>query len=526
MEFDIGDIIRKLTGGMNPNAAIMDAQGAVPPQAPAPQAAAPTPPQPTAPQGAATPVTNPIPPAAQPKALQSPSDLANMYVTLMDRNRNAQQLDSGLNLIAAGLSNSPTNRAALISASGQGGGSGGMSLSANDMINFQKQADAQRNALIRQQALPALMKQYNMTPAQIQTLEASGKLDEVLNSLATRSLAHVTDANGQTHLVDDRVESGKPGRIIATIGSEKEDPTQWVDGPNGPELHNSRTGETIGGKGIGLKATDTKRQFDEFNASLEAKGQPKIDEMAFLKMVHPGATQINVSPSGAVFDKPAEGYAYERNPDNTVKIGDDGKPRQYKIEGGPAADAAAAAKIKTDATAEKEAAARVHDAFTSSNIGEAVKTAMEHVDTKGVVGYGSDALRGLPSALQSGLPHAKFDSALKTIGSNITIQTLAQMRAASPTGGALGSVSDFEDKMLQSVIAPLTVGGNDAASMKKNLIRIQAGMETLALHDFGGKTDPSGAAARFQEALNKRVAELSNEYKSATPTRRGVERIQ
>jgi hypothetical protein len=99
------------------------------------------------------------------------------------------------------------------------------------------------------------------------------------------------------------------------------------------------------------------------------------------------------------------------------------------------------------------------------------------------------------------MPWDKYDAALKTIGSNITINTLAQMRAASPTGGALGNVSDFEDKMLQAVIAPLSTA-TDPATARKSLIRVQAAMELLANDNFN--KDP----AKFQGALEKRMLEL------------------
>jgi hypothetical protein len=42
---------------------------------------------------------------------------------------------------------------------------------------------------------------------------------------------------------------------------------------------------------------------------------------------------------------------------------------------------------------------------------------------------------------------------LDTIKSNIGFNKLQEMREGSPTGGALGNVSDRENKLLQSVIA-------------------------------------------------------------------------
>ena len=131
---NIADIIAANTGGTNPNQAIMDAQGAMPPAGGPPQGP---------PPGAAP---GPAPAPQQPQTLQSPPDLQAMYMRMMEKSQDAARLDRGMTLMAAGLSNSPANRAALISSAGHGG-SGGMSLSANDMINFQKQQDAQQQQL-------------------------------------------------------------------------------------------------------------------------------------------------------------------------------------------------------------------------------------------------------------------------------------------------------------------------------------------------------------------------------------------
>jgi hypothetical protein len=85
------------------------------------------------------------------------------------------------------------------------------------------------------------------------------------------------------------------------------------------------------------------------------------------------------------------------------------------------------------------------------------------------------------------------------------------MRAASPTGGALGNVSDFEDKMLQSVIAPLATYTSPELA-RKGLIRVRAAMELLADDNFNKDK------GKFIEALNRRVEELS----IASPVKGGV----
>jgi hypothetical protein len=155
--------------------------------------------------------------------------------------------------------------------------------------------------------------------------------------------------------------------------------------------------------------------------------------------------------------------------------------------------------------------AKVQQVFSASNVGEAVKDAMKHLDSPMVVGAGSKLIRGIPSP--GGTPADKFDAALKTIGSNITIDTLRQMRQSSPTGGALGNVSDFEDKMLQSVITPLATYG-DKETMRKGLYRVQAAMELLANDNFN--KDP----VKFQDALEKRMLELGAAGPGVTVKRR------
>jgi len=491
---DFNDILRMIQGG-GPASTVMDANAAAPAPPPAPSGA---------PTGVSTPVTNPKPVAQTPQAYQSPSDLANMYVQLMKDNRNAQQLDSGLNLIAAGLSNSPTNRAALISASGHGSGSGGMSLSANDMINFQKQAEAQRQQLIMQQALPALMKQYKMSPAQIQALQASGQLGDVLKHYSTENLGTAVDAATGEHILFNQ----RTGQQIGKIGGEKPDDTMEVTRPDGSKaLVKKETGELVKELAPAVKPGDAidplQNQLLAIN-SAKAPGEKPMTMEELIKLKQSPGVQVNVSPSGAVFDKPEVGFAYLRNPDNTVKVDENGKPQQYKIAGGPAADAASELAKKEAKATEKEALAKVQATSEYLSVAEQAKIALSLVDKPGVVGIGSRIMRSpsSPTSGIGGLPHEAYDSALKTIQSNVTIGALARMRQASPTGGALGNVSDFEDKMLQSVIAPLNTYTTPQEA-RKGINRVVATMELLANDNFN--KDP----AKFKEALEKRVMEMS-----------------
>lgn len=80
---------------------------------------------------------------------------------------------------------------------------------------------------------------------------------------------------------------------------------------------------------------------------------------------------------------------------------------------------------------------------------------------RGLVGqgnaYGVLPNTGMGSLLNwiPGTTGKDLETTLDTIKANVGFDKLQQMRANSPTGAALGSVSDFENKMLQSVIASL-----------------------------------------------------------------------
>src|SRR3954471_11298079 len=372
---DIADIIASIQRGLSPDQAVLQAGGAMPQQQQA-QAAPPSQmPQtsiPNAPQGQMTPVTNPQPADKAPAATQSPPDLANMYIELMRKNQNAAQLDSGLTTIAAGFSKYPETRAALLNQAGHH--AGGMSLSAQDLIAFDKQRTESQNMLIRKAAMPALMKQYGMTPAQIQTLEAGGKLDEVIKYYSTENLAQVKDENGQTMLIAPR-----SGKVITTIGSEKEDPTEYVSGPNGPELRNKRTGQAIGGavglppdnqfvagpqgqelrskqsgalvgtpvglppdkqivthpdgsqtvedknvpagtvvgrpEAIGDKIFQAQNELADINKQRAARGEKPMTPEELIKLKQTPAPNINVCTDGSMYPTPEKGYDYERGAD-------------------------------------------------------------------------------------------------------------------------------------------------------------------------------------------------------------------
>jgi hypothetical protein len=509
---------------------------------PPPPGRPPAPPPPAAPEGAKTPVTNPQPAPESPKAYQSPPDLANMYIQLMKDNRNAAALDSGTALIAAGLSNNLATRQSLIGLAGHGGGAGGAGshVTSADLINLQKHQQAMKDTLLRRSMLGSLAKQYNLSPEAATALETSGKLDEVIAANHTGHVIKVTDAaTGQESL-----HHAITGKEIAKVGGPKPDATQVVEGPNGPELRNISPTKGFAriGEGAGIKPTEDMRTLDQINkerpadqqlstadyitsikraapnATNEAilatinKGRPADKQMGMeelVKMLHPGAqTNLYIGPDGTPHPTPQPGYDYERTPDGKIRIGDNGLPIQRAINPKSMGEEAetkvdiAAKEQKAADVVKKEAKERVQAAFAASNVGEAVQYALSKADTPGVSGAFSGWVRNLASI--GGTPWETVDKKIKTIDANNVVNALNQMRQASQSGGALGNVTESENKMLASIVASVDPH-QETAEFKKGLIRVQAAMEVMAERHY----DKPGDENQFKKDLKARIDELS-----------------
>lgn len=136
----------------------------------------------------------------------------------------------------------------------------------------------------------------------------------------------------------------------------------------------------------------------------------------------------------SVFSEPAglgatpEGYRLISPPDG-------GEPRLELMTGSPLSLTRAAA----------EGARQQGADIVTQDIGRALK-----LSNAWSTGVGGALFQGYPGTGAYNL-HAMLD----TIKANVGFDKLSQMRAASPTGGALGGVSNFEDKLLQSTMGSL-----------------------------------------------------------------------
>jgi hypothetical protein len=133
---------------------------------------------------------------------------------------------------------------------------------------------------------------------------------------------------------------------------------------------------------------------------------------------------------------PMPGYRYEYD--------QQGNPVQaVPIPGSPADMEAQAIQKKTES---REMAADRSSAIVTDDIRRATDLASGAWTT----GIGGTALRNIPETGAHDLVRV-----IDTIKANVGFDRLQQMRESSPTGGALGPVSDFENRMLQSVLGSL-----------------------------------------------------------------------
>jgi hypothetical protein len=134
------------------------------------------------------------------------------------------------------------------------------------------------------------------------------------------------------------------------------------------------------------------------------------------------------------------------------------------------------------------------------------------------------------AAVVPGTPAYTLRQLLTTIQANVGFDRLQQMREASPTGGALGQVSDSENRLLQATAGSLDPK-QSADQLARNLRRIKADVAALRTDkrrafaaEFGATAPasgrapvggPSGAAERplptSVEAIDREIADIERQ---------------
>lgn len=156
------------------------------------------------------------------------------------------------------------------------------------------------------------------------------------------------------------------------------------------------------------------------------------------EMKKAGATNVTVGDGAPGLGKLSSDYGYVMDPQTRQPVIDPntGLPRAAAIPGSPAAAAEQASAGKTNTkTGQAEVATRV--------VTSAAQRAREAAKNRNFGPYGQSVTQNLPWT-----DSAEVSRQVDVLKSQATIENLNAMRAQSPTGGALGNVTEGEGKML------------------------------------------------------------------------------
>lgn len=197
---------------------------------------------------------------------------------------------------------------------------------------------------------------------------------------------------------------------------------------------------TAGAAGSPDAALEKLREFQVLSSALDFARQNNDPTLAMaLENELMRRTTTVTQESANIVPKPGTLEA------NTVAVPDPNHPSGFRavpIGGSPEERALAAEEAA-------KAAGISSDLYKSSNVLGAIDTAVGQ--TSGVSsGFFGQLTRGV-----GGTPAKNLEATLATVGSNIGFDRLTQMRKESPTGGALGSITEGELKLLQSTIASI-----------------------------------------------------------------------
>jgi len=368
-------------------------------------------------------------------------------------------------------------------------------------IREQAKADQETEKIARRnRALPAIVKALDLDQTVVDYLDATDQLDEFLKEAYKPDNEVVTDeTNGSKRLI-----SKKDGRTILNLTAGKKRETTLHKLPSGGEVliyTDDNTRVSDGKQILETAAPDPLAKehqlLEEINAGRKARGQDPMTMDRAVKLGILGGISVNVG-TGAGGGKTPEGYEPMVDEKSGELLRDDNGEIRLRRIGGPggpaaAAEAAGAADLaKTEATtantlqdtidkkakalSESDAAAkakltadevRIADRTKyralDSEINDALANLKEHEGSWiGTTGWGA-ALNWWPGRN----PSKTLADNLAAITSNIGIKTVTDMRKASPTGGALGNVTDADVAMLKRIYGSMDQWGDDRELAKR-----------------------------------------------------------
>lgn len=166
----------------------------------------------------------------------------------------------------------------------------------------------------------------------------------------------------------------------------------------------------------------------------------------------------DITSGGFEVGKPPDGYAWPRDPKTGfVSSHLDANGKEVPDDPVPITPETIAKGKNSIINAEQKK-------LVQQNVFDRIDRSLDIIDKEPMsTGWMSPGLRVFP-----GSPAWKLEQELLPIKSNITLKVLTDLRASSPTGGALGQVSNFEDLLMQRAYGSLDTAA-DGQTLKYNL---------------------------------------------------------
>ncbi|WP_299949071.1 phage tail tip lysozyme [uncultured Ruegeria sp.] len=224
---------------------------------------------------------------------------------------------------------------------------------------------------------------------------------------------------------------------------------------------------------------------------------PGMDFREALKVAK-GGTNVTVNNPGQApvpaYNKLPAGFVYKRDANGQVEINEQGIPTAVPIIGGP------------EDTSVEDANAAEAKATSANLVLDEISIAKELIAGESMLSPATGITGNIASNIDSTRAGA-LKNRLTTIKANIGFDKLQSMRDASPTGGALGQVSEFENRLLQSVFGSLEQA-QSAEDIQYNLDRLEK-LYTRIIHE--GIPDEEAREMYRQVELGENHTNISDE---------------
>lgn len=242
----------------------------------------------------------------------------------------------------------------------------------------------------------------------------------------------------------DTARRGEIGQYLGELAAGDERYAKLAEQWDAGVIDEDGLGKALGDIDKAPELTSDQKTLKQINDERAAAGKPPLSMEEFLAQ-KPSGTTVNVGPTGVDYGDPGAGLVWKRDQEGNILLDERGAPEAIPFKGGKAyADALAA-----------EEKAKVGDRRTDLKANVVVQDIDRALGQIGDNPFMTTGPIGQLTENWGGFPANDARALISTVKANAGFQELQAMREASPTGGALGSITEKEIAYLQSTIGNL-----------------------------------------------------------------------